>query len=165
MDALVNRKALADTVAYSELGAQLITLSDDGYNICVGSTPHKLILFPTLADGTPDYSKHPDIFNHETDSTAAGRYQLLFRFWQAYQLKLDLPDFGHASQDAIFFQQVKERNGLALIDEGQFDACILRINNIWASLPGSPYGQHTNKLADLRAYFVTRGGVIAESNQ
>jgi muramidase (phage lysozyme) len=157
------RSAFLDALKLSELDAAVIAASDDGFNVLVGSTGDRPLLFPTLADGTPDYSQHPNIFNAEYDSTAAGAFQLLHRFWLAYKMKMELKDFSPDSQRAIALQQVKERLALPLVDDGQFAAAILRCNEIWASLPGAPYGQHTNAMPALQAYFVARGGILHPS--
>ena len=38
-------KAFLDMIAWSELGEELIDISDNGYNVIVGSTPSRPILF------------------------------------------------------------------------------------------------------------------------
>jgi muramidase (phage lysozyme) len=94
-------------------------------------------------------------------STAAGRYQLLARYFDAYKKQLGLKDFSPASQDAIALQQIRECKALADVDTGNFAAAVAKCRRIWASLPGSPYGQHTNSLDDLQAAFVRSGGRLA----
>ncbi|MGC7995735.1 lysozyme, partial [Salmonella enterica] len=79
--------------------------------------------------------------NPTLSSTAAGRYQLLARYFDAYKKQLNLPDFSPASQDAIALQQIKERGALADVDAGRFDIAVGKVRNIWASLPGAGYGQ------------------------
>lgn len=152
-----NRKAFLDTIAFSELGAQLIKLSDNGYNVIVGSTPSKPILFSSYAD-------HPRRLVHITASlasTAAGRYQLLARYFDAYKKLLGLPDFSPASQDAIALQQIREGRALDDVDAGRFDIAVGKVRNIWASLPGAGYGQRENKIDVLRAQFAAAGGRLA----
>ena len=152
-----NRKAFLDAIAFSELGPELLALSDNGYNVIVGSTPAKPILMKS-------YDDHPRVLvklNAKLSSTAAGRYQLLSRYFDAYRRQLGLKDFSPASQDAIALQQLKEQGALALIDAGQFDKAVAKCANIWASLPGAGYGQHENQLADLRVAFTRAGGQLA----
>jgi muramidase (phage lysozyme) len=152
-----NRTAFLDTIAFSEIGPKLLAASDNGYNVIVGSTPTAPILFSSYAD-------HPRKLVHlnaSLASTAAGRYQLLARYFDAYKQSLGLPDFSPASQDAIAIQQIKERSALADIDAGRFDIAVSKVRNIWASLPGANYGQHENKLEVLRAQFVGLGGRLA----
>lgn len=152
-----NRKAFLNTIAFSELGLQLLKVSDNGYNVIVGSTPSKPILFTS-------YSDHPRrkiVLNPTLSSTAAGRYQLLARWFDAYKAQLHLPDFSPASQDAIAIQQILERGALPDIDAGRFDIAVGKVRNIWASLPGAGYGQRENKIEILRAQFVAAGGRLA----
>jgi len=86
---------------------------------------------------------------------------LLERYFDAYKKLLRLPDFSPSSQDAIAIQQIAERGALADIDAGRFDIAVSKVRNIWASLRGTNYGQHENKLEVLRAQFVGVGGRLA----
>lgn len=150
MDA--NLKAFLDTIAFSEIGPKLLAESDNGYNVIVGGT-----LFTGYAD-------HPHVLvdlGHGLKSTAAGRYQLLYRYYVAYKAQLKLPDFSPASQDAIATQQIRERFALVDIANGQFDRAIIKVKNIWASLPGAGYGQHENQMAALRDHYLMMGGSVA----
>ena len=56
---------------------------------------------------------------------------------------------------------IKECHALADIDAGHFEKGIVACVSRWASLPGSPYGQHTNTLATLQAEYIKAGGVVA----
>lgn len=145
-----NEKAFLDMIAVSEGTAGI---GDNGYNVLVGSTSTHPLLFNSYAD-------HPRILNDALDSTAAGRYQLLARYYDAYKQLLDLPDFSPASQDAIALQQIKERHAIDNINNGDFNDAVGECANIWASLPGAGYGQHENKLAALRNAFVSAGGTL-----
>lgn len=149
-----NLKAFLDMIAWSEIGPALLAVSDNGYNVCVGSTPAHPILFPS-------YATHPRIRNAATNSDAAGRYQFMGRFWPAYSLQLSLPDFGHDSQDRWCIQLIHECHAQADIEAGHFDSAVVKCNSRWASLPGSAYGQRTNELADCRKAYVAAGGTIA----
>lgn len=149
-----NQKAFLDMLAVSEIGRPLLAVSDNGYNVIVGSTAHNPMLFH-------DYSDHPRAFNAALHSTAAGRYQLLSHWFDSYKNLLNLPDFSPASQDAIAIQQIKERGALPDIEAGRFADAVAKVRNIWASLPGSPYGQHTNDLADLQDAYTQAGGTLA----
>lgn len=153
-----NQKAFLDTIATSELGPRLLLASDNGYNVLVGSTPAMPRLFSSYAD-------HPrqliDLPRLGIKSTAAGRYQLLARYFDAYKKQLGLRDFSPASQDAIALQQIRERGALADIEAGRFADAIAKCRNIWASLPGAGYGQNENTLAYLQAAFTKAGGVLA----
>lgn len=124
-----------------------------GYDVIVGGA-----LFS-------DYSDHPRklvTLNPKLKSTAAGRYQLLSRWWDAYRKQLGLKDFSPASQDAVALQQIKERRALELIDAGDIRQAIDRCSNIWASLPGAGYGQFEHKADNLIAKFKEAGGTVNE---
>ena len=148
-----NKKAFLDMLAWSEgtdNGRQ--QTNNRGYDVIVGGS-----IFT-------DYSDHPRklvTLNPKLKSTAAGRYQLLSKWWDAYRKQLGLKDFSPASQDAVALQQIKERRALPDIDAGNIAAAIQKCSNIWASLPGAGYGQHEHKLNDLIAKFKEAGGVAA----
>ena len=149
-----NRCAFLDMIAWSEIGPALLAASDDGYNVMVGSTPQHPLLFT-------DYTRHPGVLNAQLNSTAAGRYQLLYRYWLAYQRSLGLPDFSPLSQDKIALQQIRERGALAHIDGGFFALAVGACSSIWASLPGNSYKQHTNDLQSLQRAYQGAGGTLA----
>lgn len=108
-----NRVALLDVIANSEIGPALLAIpeTDNGYLVLVGATPQNPLTFSNFA-------KHPNIYNAQCGSTAAGRYQILYRWWVIYQKRLNLPDFSPLSQDKYALQQFKERGALPLIDAG-----------------------------------------------
>ncbi|SOT39776.1 glycoside hydrolase family 24 protein [Burkholderia cenocepacia] len=151
-----NRVAFLDMIAASEIGAALLAKSDDGYNVLVGSTPVRPLLFSS-------YAAHPNVLNRQipVPSTAAGRYQILYRWWRIYQARLKLPDFGPLSQDRYALQQLRERGALPLIDAGRFREAVAKVSNVWASLPGAGYGQHENDIDRLLAAYQSAGGEVA----
>ncbi len=148
-----NLKAFLDMIAWSEIGPKLLATSDNGYDVMVGGEKFS------------DYSDHPRklvwLPRLKINSTAAGRYQLLARYFDAYRVLLKLADFSPASQDAIAIQQIKERRALPLIESGDFSAAVGRVSNIWASLPGAGYGQREQKLSDLERAYSNAGGYVA----
>lgn len=141
-----------DMIAMSELGKPVIDQSDDGYNVLVGSTGLKVLTFPSYAD-------HPNILNKSLDSTAAGRYQILHRWWVDYKAQLQLKDFSPISQDIVAIQQIRERGALGPLEDGDIEEAVIRCSNIWASLPGNSYGQHEQRMANLVMWFKNAGGV------
>lgn len=145
--------AFLDMIAESEIGADLLEVSDNGYNVLVGSTPSKPLLFPS-------YASHPKIRNAAMNSDAAGRYQFMGRYWVHYQNQLDLPDFGPESQDRWAICLINECNALHYIKTGQFDTAVHACKSRWASLPGAGYGQHENALESLRTAYIKAGGSI-----
>lgn len=159
-----NRKAFLDMIAWSEIGPRLLALSDNGYNVVVGSTTERPILFSSYAD-------HPhrkiyeenDSWDHDGKvdaSTAAGRYQVLGRYFDAYKKQLGLPDFGPESQDRIALQLIRECRALNDIDSGRIETAIRKCSSRWASFPGSGYGQHENKMTKLLDAYVKAGGTF-----
>ena len=126
---------------------------DDGYNVMVGG------------DLFHDYSDHPRISVHlpklRINSTAAGRYQVLARYFDAYKQQLHLPDFGKDSQDKIAIQLIKECHALDDIEAGRIQDAIHKCRSRWASLPGAGYAQHENELETLVQAYKECGGVCA----
>ena len=147
-----NLKAFLDIIAFSE-GTSKIKSSDNGYNVIVGGA-----LFTS-------YQDHPRkrVFIKQINdySSAAGRYQLLARYFDAYKKQLNLPDFSPFSQDAIALQQIKECKAIDDINSGKFSIAVTKCAHIWASLPGAGYGQQENKLSDLQEKYVQFGGSLA----
>lgn len=149
-----NVLAFLDMIAWSEgTDHPRQPSNDDGYDVLVGGGlfggyndhPRKLIALPRLG----------------IKSTAAGRYQLLARYWDAYRPQLGLCDFGPISQDRIALQQIRERRALADIQAGRVGAAVAKCRNIWASLPGAGYGQHEHTLESLLARYSAAGGALA----
>lgn len=156
----INVCAFLDMLAFAEIGPEMLSQSDDGYNVLVGSLPNAMSMF----DG---YGKHPlpskrDAIQYAPGvwSTAAGRYQILSRYWPHYQKQLRLPDFGPVSQDRYAIQQIKEQRAFDLIKQGDLAGAIQRCRNIWASLPGAGYNQHEHTLRDLMHAYVKAGGEL-----
>lgn len=106
-----NLRAFLDMIAVSELGEGLLAVSDNGYNVLVGSSPKAPILFESYADH-PRRVMTLGIKGKSIKSSAAGRYQLLARYFDAYRRQLDLKDFSPAAQDAIAIQQIRECRAL-----------------------------------------------------
>lgn len=136
-----NMMAFLYTIGFSELGS-MVDLPSQGYNIIVGSTPTKPVTFK-------DYSKHPNVYVKAHNSTAAGRYQILYRYAEAYRISLKLPDFGPESQDRIAIQLIKECKALDDVEQGRIETALTKCRSRWASLPGAGYGQNENKLSAL----------------
>ena len=144
--------AFLDMIAYSEIGPKLLAASDDGYNVVVGGT---------LFSGYVDHPRKLVTLSNGLKSTAAGRYQLLSRYFDIYKAQLRLKDFSPLSQDLIAVQQIRERKALPLISAGRIPEAIAQVSNIWASLPGAGYGQHENKAEALVVAYQNAGGSIA----
>lgn len=153
-----NVLAFLDMLAWSEIGPAMLEKSDNGYNVLVGSMPAKMLTFKS-------YETHPAIYNKATNSTAAGRYQILLRYWPHYQKQLKLPDFGPESQDFYAIQQIREQGALEDVRAGRITSAIGKCANIWASLHGAGYGQHEHSLDDLLAQYIAAGGLLSDNDK
>lgn len=141
----IHALAFLDMLAVSELGRPLIAVSDDGYNVIVGSTHRKPHLFASYAD-------HPQVFvtlSPTLRSSAAGRYQFLARTWDALAREHGFADFSPENQDRGALELVRERKALDYVRRGSVVKAIELCAPIWASLPGAGYGQHEHKLDHL----------------
>lgn len=145
-----NVRALLDTIAYSEgTDNNVQPTMNEGYDVLVGGE-----LFT-------DYSHHPNKLIKVRDdlySTAAGRYQILYRYWKDYEQSLNLLDFSPLSQDLYAINQFRERGALNLINQGDFEPAIRVLSKIWASLPGATYGQPVQKMQELKAIYIMHNG-------
>lgn len=148
-----NIKAFLDTIAVSEIGDALLAASDNGYNVLVGGA----LFHNNYADHPRILVKPPKI---PVASTAAGRYQILSRYWDHYKDILHLKDFSPQYQDAFALNYIRECKALDDIDFGRFEAAIRKCASRWASLPGANYNQHENKMELLRAIFIRQGGTV-----
>lgn len=152
-----NIRAFLDMIAFSEIGPALLSKSDNGYNVIVGSTPSNPILFH-------NYKDHPRksvLVRPGLVSTAAGRYQILAKCFDFYRTALHLKDFSAESQDAIAIRMIKECRAYIDIDEGRVQDAIRKTKSRWASFPGSGYGQHEHKMQTLVDAYINAGGKIA----
>jgi muramidase (phage lysozyme) len=148
---MTNLEAFLATLAYSEgtdNGRQ--PTKDRGYDVLVGGGlftgykdhPRKLIDLPKLG----------------IKSTAAGRYQILARFYDAYKVSLKLPDFSQDSQDKIAIQLIKECKALGDVEAGRIEDALTKCRSRWASLPGAGYGQNEHKMESLVSIFKELSG-------
>jgi muramidase (phage lysozyme) len=132
-------------------------IGDHGYNCIVGSTVEK----PILCDSYADHPRQRIQLGPGLSSTAAGRYQILERYYDAYRATLQLPDFSPKSQDAIAIQMIRERLAFADVCAGRLPEAVKKCSSIWASLPGNDYGQHQNSFVALTTAFIDAGGQLA----
>lgn len=156
-----NMQAFLDMIAISELGEKLVRLSDNGYNVIVGSTPMKPILFDSYKDHPRKLVKLPN----GIQSTAAGRYQILKRYFDFYKAQLKLTCFDPAAQDAIAIQMIKECKAVDDIEAGRFDTAVIKCKSRWASFPGAGYeNQNMHTMDHLRIAFVRWGGKLEQTS-
>jgi len=151
-----NLAAFLTMIGKSE-GTVDIPNSDDGYLVLVGGT-----LFHS-------YHDHPRIKvwieNLRGYSTAAGRYQILERYFDFYkkELKLSGPDyFCPENQDIIAQKMITECHAMSDIYSGQFEIAVGKCKSRWASFYGADYkGQHTNSIDFLASAYQQAGGTFA----
>lgn len=151
-----NLSAFLDMISVSEGTSTSKYTKDDGYDIVVDGINSPKIF--------PSYGCHPNILvtvnSKGLKSTAAGRYQLLNRWWAPYAELLKLNDFSPESQDKIAIQQIKERGALDDIKLGNITVAIKKCSNIWASFPGAGYGQFEHNIQKLLLAYTKAGGVL-----
>jgi muramidase (phage lysozyme) len=119
-------KALLETIAWAE-GAK--------YNILFGGQTFS------------DYSTHPNIkvTKGKYVSTAAGKYQILYRTWKAS----GYTDFTPKTQDLIAINLIARTKALPLLNKGDMKGVFDAISYVWASIPPSRYGQPVKKYQEL----------------
>ncbi|PPC91870.1 MAG: lysozyme [Methylobacter sp.] len=147
-----NRTAFLGMIAWAEGTSTCTASRHNGYDVIVGGTVFT------------DFTDHPRRLvrlSPRLRSTAAGRYQLLERYWDAYKKLLRLPDFSATSQDAVAIRQIKEQRALDDVDAGRVGEAIAKCANIWASLPGAGYGQREHNRDALVAVYAQCGGEVA----
>lgn len=150
---MTNLSAFLDTIAFSEgTDKPGQPTRDRGYDVLVGGG---------LFSG---YKDHPrkliDLPKLDIKSTAAGRYQVLARYYDAYKKQLKLPDFSPASQDSIAIQLIRECKALDDVNAGRIASALYKCRSRWASLPGAGYGQHEHTTDRLIEIYQTKGGVL-----
>lgn len=141
-----NIRAFLAVIRYAEG-----TSGADGYRMLFGGS-----LFNSFAD-------HPRkvISAGSYRSDGAGAYQILSSTYDEVRKALNVSGFTPEVQDqiAIYLIGVK-RGALDDVKAGNFEDAILKCNKEWASLPGSPYGQPTKQMAELRQKFAAEGGIL-----
>lgn len=138
------------------------TLGDDGYRALFGYRPGNNRLFDN------GFARHPNIrfpFT-QTDgvtnyTTAAGAYQFTFTTWDRLRVKLNLPDFSPASQDAAASELIAEAGAMASVKDGDLVSAIEACSGVWASLPASKYPQPVRTMAFAVASYQGAGGMLA----
>lgn len=95
-----------------------------------------------------DLSKHPNIYNKEHDTSAAGRYQINAPTWNEFAPKVGVTDFSPESQDKVAWKiaeenyKVKTGGGdlyaaLKSGDPATIATAFTKNRNRWVSLPAS----------------------------
>lgn len=82
----------------------------------------------------------------KNSSSASGAYQFLERTWNNLAKEHGLTDFSPRSQDLGAVALLQQNGSLQDILNGDFGKAVQKSNKTWASLPGSPYAQHTRSM-------------------
>lgn len=118
------------------------------------------------------FSKHPGFVSIKKRSgkvakySASGRYMFLIKTWEYLAQRFAFKDFGPLNQDLAAIALLEEKGALKSVKNGQFEEAVRLANKTWATFPGSPYGQVTTTMPELRSFFNTRvsyyrsGGVL-----
>lgn len=112
----------------------------DPYRVYGGSTKNQI---KDLSK--PDFKRwgFTQTDGKKNTSSASGAYQFLERTWNGLAKQHGLTDFSPRSQDLGAIALLKQSGALDAILKGDFDTAVKKANRTWASLPGSPYAQHT----------------------
>lgn len=137
-------QAFLDLIGYTE-GTDRLSKNPKGYDIIVGG-------------GTfDDYSDHPrvlvDLPNLGIKSSAAGRYQILERYWDHYSKQLGLKDFSPKNQDRYALNMFREVGALEDIEEGRIEEAVKKCASRWASFPEAGYSQHEYSMVECLRKF------------
>jgi lysozyme len=117
--------------------------------------------FYSFADHPRQYWDFTDLAGRQLKSSAAGRYQIIIKTWDALKDKLNLVDFSPESQDAAAIELIRERGALADVQAGRIEDAIRKCAPVWASLPGAGYNQPERQLTSLLTTYQQSGGTFA----
>lgn len=105
------------------------------------------------------FAKHPCIIVAETNSSAAGAYQITCSTWKALQAAISLPDFTPPNQDKGALLLLKWNGAYNLIIAGNFQGAITKCVKTWTSLPGGSQPKKT--VAQAKSVYQSAGGSLA----
>ncbi|MEH6413885.1 glycoside hydrolase family 24 protein [Pseudomonas sp. CGJS7] len=146
-----NVVAFLDMIAHAE-GVERFS-EHSGYDVLVGGGRFT------------SYTEHPRkmvwLPKYRIHSTAAGRYQFLWKTWNSLRERLKLLDFGPISQDRAAIELLRENGSLADIQKGWIASAIRKSRKTWASQPSAGYGQRELSLEALLVVYQKAGGSIA----
>lgn len=139
--------------------------TDEAYRALFGWRPGNGKVFDSFEDHprVRTYEKADEfIRNGKVDyTTAAGAYQITASTWDWIAPQFGLNDFGPTNQDLAAVALIRSRGALELVKEGRILEAIDRCKNVWASLPGSQWGQPTQKLEAALKVYRDHGGRVA----
>lgn len=149
--AQANLRAVLDTIAACEG-----TAGADGYRTMFGYR-----YFDSFADHPRQFFEYTNLAGRTVYTSAAGRYQIIVRTWDALRARLGLVDFSPASQDAAAIELIRERGALQDAYAGRIGDVINKCAPTWASLPGSNVAQPMRSFSWAVAAYQHAGGTLA----
>jgi muramidase (phage lysozyme) len=138
------------------------TVGAQGYQALFGYTPSNGRIFDN------GFATHPHIFvpytmldGTRTQSSAAGRYQIIWATFCDLQNKLMTHDFTPATQDLMALRLISDAGALGLVDHGRLQEAIDVTAGIWASLPASHYSEPKRTYSFALSAYTMAGGTVA----
>ena len=92
---------------------------------------------------TFEYKKFKQTDGKTNVSGAVGAYQFITKTWANLAKQYGFKDLSPKTQDLAAIALLQQNGALPLILKGDFAGATKKSNRTWASLPGSPYAQHT----------------------
>lgn len=146
-------RAWLDMIAWAE--GTFEYNEQNGYNI--------IFTFKTFSS----YKDHPRIRIRSGSlvSSAAGRYQFLDTTWDDFARRFGYKSFQPKNQDDAALRYtadghplstIRNSNARTDVNAGRIETAINKCNGIWASFPGSPYGQPVKTMAQMLRFYESR---------
>ena len=121
---------------------------DQGYNIAFGGSTFN------------DFSQHPGVERaylgldgRRHTSDAAGRYQFLQSTYNDLRDRYGIPDFSPHSQDLMAMALIVDVGGEEALRSGDFPALLEKLNQRWASIPGTTLGRNLHNPQTIAAAY------------
>ena len=108
------------------------------------------------------FDDHPGQFNctghgkKKRCSTASGNYMILQSVWTEVAKRLDLKDFSPFNQDIAALYLLNEKGALEDIERGDIKLAMKKAGDIWATIPGSRFGESTKTEESLIKFYKKR---------
>lgn len=131
---LAQVRAALDTIAWAEGGRSYFTLYG-GASFSGSQHPNRAITAGAYT------------------STAAGRYQFLYRTWIEIKNRLGLPDFTARYQDIAAVDLIAQRGQLSKLLASDFEGVMKGLGCAWAALPYATCGQTRRPLDQTMNYY------------
>lgn len=163
VDQQTNLRAFLSAIAWAE-GTEG---QPDPYRVCYAYrhvirdlSEHPAVSGEWLGERLPDAMCKAAGFGPGCKSTAAGRYQIIKPTWERVADRLGLLNFSPDSQDRAAVELLRECNALDAVMAGRVELAVSRCRRVWASLPGSGWGQPERRAGHFVAKYESAGGVV-----